>query len=76
MLDVNKQKIMKAVLVFIAYFAYNMVVNCFCEVLGIKDPIVISFIADILFSIVIIMSSFQIVKSYYKNANLHKFLYN
>jgi len=54
MLDVNKQKIMKAVLVFIAYFAYNMVVNCFCEVLGIKDPIMISFIADILFSVVII----------------------
>ena len=54
MLDVNKQKIMKAVLVFIAYFAYNMVVNCFCEVLGIKDPIMISFIADILFSVVIV----------------------
>lgn len=64
MLVDNRQKIMKAVLVFIAYFAYNMVVNCFCEVLGVKDPIVVSFIADILFSIVIIfLYRKEIVKS-------------
>lgn len=54
MITINKFGVMKTLLVFIAYFAYTMVINCILGVFGINDPIQVSFIADILFAFVII----------------------
>lgn len=54
MITINKFGVMKTLLVFIAYFAYTMVINCILGVFGINDPIQVSFVADILFAFVII----------------------
>lgn len=54
MFNLNKETIMKTVLIFIAYFAYTMVISSFCGLVGIVDSIQVSFIADLLFAFFIV----------------------
>lgn len=74
MLDVKKHAIMKTILVFIGYFAYTMVINCFCGLMGISDPIQVSFIADILFAFSIIYLYKDVIKKSFLDFNKNNLL--